>query len=66
MCWDWETFPQFLDSLDRGELGVNAASLVPYSPLRAWVLGNEAARDPNYKTKPEQVEELKHLLREGL
>ncbi|HJY84928.1 MAG TPA: amidohydrolase family protein [Candidatus Binatia bacterium] len=66
MRWDWETFPQFLDSLDRGGLGVNAASLVPYSPLRAWVLGNEAARDPNYKTKPEQVEELKHLLREGL
>jgi N-acyl-D-aspartate/D-glutamate deacylase len=66
MRWDWETFPQFLDSLDRGELGVNAASLVPYSPLRAWVLGNDAARDPKYKTKPEQVAEIKHILREGL
>lgn len=66
MRWDWETFPEFLTSLDRGELGVNAASLVPYSPLRAWVLGNDAARDPKYKTKPEQVAEIKHLLREGL
>ncbi len=66
MRWDWITFPEFLNSLDRGGLGVNAASLVPYSPLRAWVLGNEAARDPNYKTKPEQVEEIKHILREGL
>ncbi len=66
MRWDWETFPEFLNSLDRGELGVNAASLVPYSPLRAWVLGNDAARDPKYKTKPEQVEEIKHILREGL
>ena len=66
MRWDWETFPEFLNSLDRGELGVNAASLVPYSPLRAWVLGNDAARDPKYKTKPEQVAELKHILREGL
>jgi N-acyl-D-aspartate/D-glutamate deacylase len=66
MRWDWETFPQFLNSLDRGELGVNAASLVPYSPLRAWVLGNDAARDPKYKTKPEQVAEIKHILREGL
>ena len=61
MRWDWETFPEFLNSLDRGELGVNAASLVPYSPLRAWVLGNDAARDPKYKTKPEQVAEIKHL-----
>ena len=66
MRWDWVTFPEFLDSLDRGGLGVNAASLVPYSPLRAWVLGNDAARDPKYKTKPEQVEQIKHLLREGL
>jgi N-acyl-D-aspartate/D-glutamate deacylase len=66
MRWDWETFPEFLTSLDRGELGVNAASLVPYSPLRAWVLGNDAARDPKYKTKPEQVEQIKHILREGL
>ncbi len=66
MRWDWVTFPEFLNSLDRGGLGVNAASLVPYSPLRAWVLGNDEARDPNYKTKPEQVEELKRLLREGL
>src|SRR5713226_4977458 len=66
MRWDWVTFPEFLDSLDRGELGVNAASLVPYSPLRAWVLGNDAARDPKYKTKPEQVAEIKHILREGL
>jgi len=66
MRWDWVTFPEFLDSLDRVGLGVNAASLVPYSPLRAWVLGNEAARDPNYKAKPEEVAEIKHLLREGL
>jgi N-acyl-D-aspartate/D-glutamate deacylase len=66
MRWDWETFPEFLTSLDRGELGVNAASLVPYSPLRAWVLGNDAARDPNYKTKPGQVEQIKNILREGL
>src|SRR6266849_4109405 len=49
MRWDWVTFPEYLDSLDRGGLGVNAASLVPYSPLRAFVLGNDAARDPNYK-----------------
>ena len=23
MCWDWETFPEYLDSLDRQGLGVN-------------------------------------------
>ena len=66
MRWDWVTFPEFLDSLDNHGLGVNAASLVPYSPLRAWVMGNEAARDPDYQAKPEEVAQMKHLLREAL
>jgi len=66
MRWDWVTFPEFLGSLERNGIGVNAASLVPYSPLRAWVMGNEAARDPNYQATPEQITELKRLLREGL
>ncbi len=66
MRWDWETFPEFLDSLDRHGMGVNAASLVPYSPLRGWVMGNEAARDPNYQAKPEEIAQMKHLLREAL
>jgi N-acyl-D-amino-acid deacylase len=66
MRWDWETFPQYLDSLERGGLGVNAASLVPYSPLRAYVLGNEPARDPEYKVTEEQLQQMKNILREGL
>jgi N-acyl-D-aspartate/D-glutamate deacylase len=66
MRWDWVTFPQFLDSLDRHGLGVNAASLVPYSPLRAWVMGNEAARDPNYKATSDQIGQMKNILREAL
>jgi N-acyl-D-aspartate/D-glutamate deacylase len=66
MRWDWVTFPEFLDSLDRHGLGVNAASLVPYSPLRAWVMGNEAARDPNYKATPGHIAQMKHILREAL
>jgi len=66
MKWDWVTFPEYLDSLDRSGLGINAASLVPYSPLRAWVMGNDAARDPKYTAKPEQVAQMKHILKEGL
>jgi hypothetical protein len=31
-------------SLERGKLGVNAASLMPYSPLRAYVVNLEPSR----------------------
>ncbi len=43
--WDWETFPQYLDSLERQGLGVNVGALFPFSPMRGYVLGMMAARE---------------------
>ena len=63
--WDWETFPQYLDSLDRQGLGVNVASLMPYSPLRIYVLGPEAALEREQVTSGE-LEQLVTSLREAM
>jgi N-acyl-D-aspartate/D-glutamate deacylase len=54
----WETFPQYLDYLDRLPLGVNLYHLVPISPLVAYVMGgfDEAKRRlPNEKETAEIV-----------
>jgi N-acyl-D-aspartate/D-glutamate deacylase len=53
MRWDWETFPQYLDSLDRQGLGVNVGSLLPFSPLRGYVLGMLPARERTSVTETE-------------
>jgi N-acyl-D-amino-acid deacylase len=63
--WDWVTYPEFLDSLDRVPKSVNVLPYVPLGPLLLWVLGWEDAKsgkDPS----PEQMKELKKLLREAL
>src|SRR5215471_9829358 len=39
MAFDWETFPQWMDHLDRIPLGVNLSQLVPISPLVAYAMG---------------------------
>ena len=39
MPWDWETFPEFLDSIERTPKGVNMLSYVGLNPLMAWVMG---------------------------
>ena len=65
MRWDWITFPEYLDSLERQGLGVNVASLFPYSPLRAWVLGARAARERTSVTAAE-LAQLRALFREGM
>jgi N-acyl-D-aspartate/D-glutamate deacylase len=61
----WETFPQYLDYLDRLSLGVNLYHLVPVSPLVAYVMGgfDEAKkRLPNEK----EMAEIVRLLQEAI
>jgi len=44
MPWDWETFPQFLDSLDRTAKGVNVLAYQPLAPLMSYVMGGDDAK----------------------
>ena len=65
MHWDWESFPEYLDSLERHGLGVNVGALVPFSPLRGYVLGMMAARERTTITDAE-MDRMKQLFREGM
>jgi N-acyl-D-aspartate/D-glutamate deacylase len=65
MRWDWVTFPEYLDSLDRQGLGVNVGSLVPFSPLRGYVLGMLEARHRTSVTAAE-LNQMKQLLYEAM
>lgn len=64
MPWDWETFPQFLDSVDRTPKGVNVMSLVPLAPLYAYVAGVDNAKA--YRVSEEQLEAMCALLVEAM
>ncbi len=44
MPWDWETYPEFLDSVERTPKGVNVLSYVGLNPLMTYVMGIEAAK----------------------
>ena len=64
MLWDWVTFPEFMDSLDRIPKGVNCLSYFPLNPAMIWVMGLEAA-----KSRPatdDERRELRRLFREAL
>lgn len=37
--WDWVTFPEFLDSIERTPKGVNMLSYAPLSPIMVWAMG---------------------------
>ena len=63
--WDWVTFPEFLQSLERTPKALNVLPYVPVGPMLVQVLGLEdakAGRDPT----PAESAELVRLLNESL
>ena len=64
MPWDWVTFPEFLDSVDRTPKGVNIMSLVPLAPLYAYVVGVDKAKEQ--RASDEELEKMCQLLLEGM
>ncbi|MGH7948933.1 MAG: N-acyl-D-amino-acid deacylase family protein [Candidatus Binataceae bacterium] len=64
MKWDWETLPEYLDSLDRTPKGVNCIQYLPTASMMTYVMGLEAA-----KTRPadeDERAEMRRLLHEGM
>lgn len=65
MPWDWVTFPEFLDSVDRAPKAVNILPYVPVGPLLIWVLGFDDAKAGRKPTDAEH-KEICRLLNEAM
>ena len=64
MKWRWETFPEWLENLERLPKGVNIVSYVPVSPLMVYVMGMEAAK--SRPATPAERKEMQRLLNEAM
>lgn len=64
MPWDWETFAEYLESVERTPKGVNVMSFVPLGPLYGYVVGtDEAKRRP---ATDDELQQMCDLLVEGM
>ncbi len=63
--WDWETYPEMLDSIDRLPKAVNLLPYVGVNPLLIWVLGLEDAKAGRKPTDEEHAE-IARLLDEAM
>nr|WP_281423609.1 amidohydrolase family protein [Nocardia tengchongensis] len=62
--WDWESFPQFLDALDRLPLAIDVGTQVPHGAVRGYVMGERGAK--NEAAAPEDIDLMAKLVREGI
>ena len=65
MNWDWETVPEYLDSLDRSPLGVNCIQYMPTASLMTYVMGLDKAKAGEPASAAEKAE-MKRILAEGM
>ncbi len=64
MTWNWESFPEYLDALDKMPRAIDVATQVPHGAVRAFVMGERGAK--NEKAEPQEVAEMARLVKEGL
>lgn len=53
--WDWESYPEYIQSMRSRGFGVNVAGLVGLSMLRLYVLGDEAWERASTAEEREQI-----------
>lgn len=62
--WQWESFPEYLDALEKFPRAIDVATQVPHGAVRAYVMGERCNTD--YAPNEEEVKQMAELVREGV
>src|SRR5476651_97700 len=61
--WPFETFPQYLDALEKRGSAINVAALFGHTPLRMYVMGEESTERA---ATADEIRAMKKLMREAM
>jgi len=64
IAWSWETFPEYLDALDKLEWSVDVGTQIPHGSVRAYVMGDRGAK--NEDASPEEIEAMAEIVKEAI
>jgi N-acyl-D-amino-acid deacylase len=62
--WEWETFPEYMDTIAARSLVLDVAAQVPHAAVRVYVMGERGAR--NEPATPEEIEKMSIIVKEAL
>jgi len=64
MSWEWESFAEYLDALERRRFAVDVGTQVAHGPVRAYVMGERGAR--NEPATPDDIAAMHGIVRDAL
>ncbi len=62
--WEWESFPQYMDELERRPRAIDIAAQIAHLPLRVYVMGDRAIR--REPATPDDIAAMRDLTIEAL
>src|SRR6476659_3530123 len=62
--WEWETFPEYLDAIERKPLLFDVGTQVPHGAVRAYVMGERGAK--NEPATAADIEQMAELVKGGI
>ncbi len=62
-AWPFETFPEYLDAIERRGTAINVAVLVGHTPVRLYVMGEEATERA---AMPEEVARMRAIVGDAI
>src|SRR5258707_2694087 len=62
--WEWESFPDYLDALERLPRTIDVAAQLPHHPLRVYVMGERGIN--REAATPEDIAEMRRLTEAAL
>jgi N-acyl-D-aspartate/D-glutamate deacylase len=64
MAWGWESFPDYLDALDRRTWTLDVGTQVAHGAVRAYVMGERGAR--NEPATADDIEAMKAIVKDAV
>ena len=64
ITWQWESFPEYLDAIEKRELAVDYGTQIAHGAVRGYVMGERGAR--NEEATEDDIAAMARLVQEGV
>jgi N-acyl-D-amino-acid deacylase len=64
IAWDWESFPEYLDAIEKTPRAIDFGAQVPHGAVRAYVMGDRGA--DNEEATDADIEQMSAIVEQGL